>query len=230
VYVPPDGSTHSGTSLGIHFFNDDQVVDAAIERGHLFGGKADSSLAQGDENQSENEWGVGQEEQENGEERPLDDSKLVGKSEFITLESGRLSAVLVASFMKENQDSVSFQGALFNPLWQRLKLQGADSNLNWRYERTSGNDSMLRTWCYVPPSSDLGSKGRRGSDFFLTEEEVVLIVLEEALKVRDLSSWFKKSKSSISSLIAILTRSVQNNMVSSNCFAIHTEPPLNSYH
>ena len=35
VYVPADGATHPGTQLGIHFFNSDQVIEAATQRGDL---------------------------------------------------------------------------------------------------------------------------------------------------------------------------------------------------
>lgn len=160
-------------------------MDAAIARGHI-PGKSDSSLAQSHnksgnaaEAHSENEWDG---EVENGgdlPDEPLDDSKLVGEFELITLESGRVVIELVASFTKENQDSVSFQAALWNPVWQRLKAQGGMLKLNWRYERCSGIDMITRTWCYVPPSSDLGSKGKKGVDFFLKEEDVMLKVVSQ---------------------------------------------------
>ena len=211
--MPPDGSTHAGTSLGIHFFHGEQVVDAAIKRGHIIADNGESSIPLSQ--QSENEWSDVLEEKTNGQQAnaPIDDSKLVGRSKIITLESGRLSIELVEIFMRQNQESVSFKAALFNPLWQRLKIQGGESNKNWRYEKCTGASSLSRNWCHVPPSSDLGSKGKKGVDFFVTEEEVVLQVLQEARQIPTLSS-FVTNHESISSFIAILTRAVEVGMVS----------------
>ena len=213
VYVPPDGSTHAGTSLGIHFFHAEQVLDAAIKRGHIIIDNGESSIALSQ--RSENEWSDEQEEKASGQQAnvPIDDSKLVGRSKLITLESGRLGIELIESFMRQNQESASFKASLFSPLWHRLKMQGGESNKNWRYERCTGVTSLSRNWCHVPPSSDLGSKGKKGADFFVTEEEVVLQVLQEVRQIPELSS-FVTNHESMSSLTAILTRAVEDDMVS----------------
>lgn len=207
--MPPDGSTHKGCSLGIHFFHGEQVMDAAMKRGHISSENGD--LSNTVSHQSENEWSDANEEEDDGQllDAPMDDSKLVGPSKLITVETGRLSIELVASFMKD--ESVSFKATLFNPIWQRLKVQGLD--LNWKYEKCTGAVSLSRNWCYVPPSSDLGSKGYKGSDFFVKEEDVVLQVLQDAITLLDLSPLVTKYATSISPFMAILTRAVQDEMV-----------------
>ena len=207
--MPPDGSTHKGCSLGIHFFHGEQVMDAAMKRGHISSENGD--LSNTVSHQSENEWSDANEEEDDGQllDAPMDDSKLVGPSKLITVETGRLSIELVASFMKD--ESVSFKATLFNPIWQRLKVQGLD--LNWKYEKCTGAVSLSRNWCYVPPSSDLGSKGYKGSDFFVKEEDVVLQVLQDAITLLDLSPLVTKYATSISPFMAVLTRAVQDEMV-----------------
>lgn len=210
--MPPDGATHSGTSLGIHFFHGDQVMEAAMKRGHL-----NTNI---DNDDVENEWNDEQQENSNREQFStalMDDSSLVGSSKIITLETARLSAELMVAFSKENQESVSFQAVFFNPLWQRLKVQGTDLNLNWKYDKCTGTNSLSRNWCYVPPSSDLGAKGKSGVDFFVREEEVVLQVLQAAQKVPSLAPLFTKIHSYTLSFMTTLTRAVQENMVSLNC-------------
>ena len=201
-----------GCSLGIHFFFGEQVIDAAIKRGHISSGN--DELPNNVSHQSENEWSDAKEEEEDGQllDAPMDDSKLVGPSNLITVETGRISVELVAGFMKEDQES-SFKATLWNPIWQRLKSQSQGLDLNWKYEKCTGAASLSRNWCYVHPSSDLGSKGRKGRDFFVKEEDVVLQVLQDAITLPDLSSLINKYAASIASFMQILTRAVQDEMV-----------------
>ena len=224
VYVPPDGSTHAGTQLGIHFFDDiHQAVEAAIKRGDLpqTSGKAPSpkksappkpKAPKANKKRSpEKPHYPGYTELTN--DNPLDDTKLCGKSKILTLESAKACIDLVALFAV-NDDR--FVGSFFQPLWNRLKSQGADadtnSDINWRYEAFRGD--LSRNWCFVPPSSTLGAKGVLGKDYYLTEEQVVLCVLKEVLtmKGKDISCFLDDQRESFATLIPVLTRAVDGSM------------------
>ena len=117
---------------------------------------------------------------------PLDDSTLYGSLKLVTLESAQLCIRLVADFIREEEENVSFIRSVFDPLWQRLKNQGSEVGLNWKYEQNR-NSLSTRNWCFVPPCSTLGTKGIQGEDFFVTEEEVVLSVLHEVKSLNERS-------------------------------------------
>jgi hypothetical protein len=206
VYMPPDGATHRGTTVGIHFFLADEVIEAAAARGHLSGSDGEAYDALNQPAEAEKEWSDEQVD-ETVLAGPMDDSKLCGDSKLITLETGRQCLELSASFMRE--ESASFMGVLFDPLWQCLKTQGK-SKLNWGYEKYT---SLTRNWCFVPPSSKLGAKGDNGTDFYLSEEGIVLKVLEESVKMPELAPLFSKHCAALSKLMPILARAVENDMV-----------------
>ena len=255
VYVPKDGSTHTGTQLGIHFFDCDGVIAAALERGDLVGRRlnsttpkeaaklnspdptanrrkalsaksahtkqttspvqkkttisepvspdptanrkktlsaksartkrATSPVQTKKMTNSELSFGKTSEPVQTKKmassepvhypghsmlpsNTPMDDTKLVGKLKLLTLESVQACINVLATFMNDN-DHDRFVGTLFQPLWARLKDQGADeSNLSWRYE-TYRNPLSSRNWCFVPPCSELGNKGQVGKDYFISE-------------------------------------------------------------
>lgn len=194
-------------------------MDAAIKRGHIEDTKSNTTIESvikienelGSE--SENGWNSSREVEQEQADAHMDDLKLVGDSN-ITLETGRVSIELVISFMEEDQDTVSFRAALFDPIWQRLKSQGEEIGLNWKYERCTKMAALSRNWCCVPPLSDLGSKGMRGFDYFVTEEETVLHVLQEVQRLSEFSSLITANITSITPLIKNLSYAIENDMVS----------------
>ena len=72
----------------------------------------------------------------------------------------------------------------------------------------------------MPPSSKLGAKGDNGTDFYLSEEGIVLKVLEESVKMPELAPLFSKHCAALSKLMPILARAVENDMV---CMVMCTE-------
>ena len=232
MYVPKDGATHTGTKLGIHFYHSDQVMKAAIDRGDI------QSNNDGDISASESHESVHlsrdsetsdisisnvSRTKHNKDEfcghkvlsfgTPLDDSELRGSSRLITLESARVCICLATSFLEEG--SVQFRGTFFDPLWQRLKEQGVESGLNWRYEPIR-NSLSSRNWCFVPPCSRLGAKGEQGKDYYMTEEPVVLSVLKEVESLNkasdSLSGVLADNPKCLSTIIVVLTRAVDDSL------------------
>lgn len=144
------------------------------------------------------------------EDAPMDDSKLLGKSKSLTLESAQSCINILANFMLEN-DHERFNGHFFQPLWTRLKDQGADVGLNWRYEKYSAALSS-RNWAFVPPYSVLGVKGKLGKDYYLSEEQVALSVLKEVNTMKEVSHLLTKHKESFSVTLGVLTRAVDEDL------------------
>ena len=298
VYVPKDGSTHTGTQLGIHFFDCDGVIAAALERGDLVGRRlngttpkeaaklnspdptanrkktlsaksahtkqttcpiqkkttnsepvspdptanrkktlgaksartkrATSPVQTKKMTNSELSFGKTSEPVQTKKMAssepvhypghsmlpsniPMDDTKLVGKLKLLTLESVQASINILATFMNDN-DHDRFVGTLFQPLWARLKDQGADeSNLSWRYE-TYRNPLSSRNWCFVPPCSELGNKGQVGKDYFISEESVVLCVLEEVSTLKQVSDLVADHEESFSTILPVLTSAVEEGL------------------
>jgi hypothetical protein len=214
VYVPKDGATHPGTQLGIHFFDCDQVITAAIARGDLidicshsistnFLGKADL--------QSE----TIQHRQDHAHTKsisstPMDDSKFCGTLNLLTLESARACINILSNFL-QNKDHKKFRGDCFDSMWQRLKEQGAGPETKWRYDKNS-NPLATCSWCFVPPSSTLGGKGQVGKDYFETEEQVVLTVLKEIRSLKEVSHLFVEHSESFSAVFPVLERAVAENI------------------
>ena len=225
VYVPKDGATHTGTQLGIHFFDNDGVIAAAVERGDLTVGKTGkTSITNVKSAKPAKSSPVPTKKKKISEQptvhypghtilesdTPLDDSKLVGKLKLITLESAQASINFLANFMKEN-DHDRFVGHIFNPLWTRLKDQGSELGLNWRYDPYR-NTLSPRNWCFVPPSSKLGVKGKVGKDYFISEEHVVLCVLNEISTMKQVSHLVAQHEESFSTIVPVLTRAVEENL------------------
>jgi len=213
VYVPKDGATHSGTQLGIHFFDCDQVIAAAIQRGDLidtcshsistnFPGKAD---LQTESIQHRHDHA----HTKPISSTPMDDSKFCGTLNLLTLESARACINILANFL-QNKDN-KFRGDCFDSMWQRLKEQGATPEMKWRYDKNS-NPLATCSWCFVPPSSTLGRKGQIGKDFFETEEQVVLAVLNEIRSLKEVSHLFVEHSESFSAVFPVLERAVAENI------------------
>lgn len=236
MYVPRDGATHVGTQLGIHFFDCDQVIDAAIERGDLVGNSSKKETAprvkktsaphvvgpaaqSSDQTNKKYSAPVVQYPghkviQNDTPSQTMDDSKLCGSSKLLTLESAQAFLNIVTSFMREDNHD-RFMGSFFNPLWIRLKNQGSgganDSGLNWRYDTL--RDSLAPTpWCFVPPGNGLGSKGVVGKDYFVTETEVALVVLKEVGTVEEVSHLYAEHADLFSVILPVLTRAVDENL------------------
>mmetsp|Transcript_16550 Transcript_16550/g.35758 ORF Transcript_16550/g.35758 Transcript_16550/m.35758 type:complete len:2289 (+) Transcript_16550:224-7090(+) len=213
VYVPKDGATHVGTQLGIHFFDCDQVIAAAIERGDLVDATCTVEPVQPGTSDLQTKK-KSSEPIRSGHtilrsDAPMDDSRLCGSLKLLTLESAQAFINIVAKFMCEDDDR--FIGSFFNPMWNRLKDQGADSGLNWRYDPYR-NTLSSRYWCFVPPSSTLGVKGVVGKDYFLTEEQVAFCVLKEVSTMKEASHLLADHAESLSVLLPVLTRAVDENM------------------
>jgi len=223
VYVPKDGATHPGTQLGIHFFHSDQVIQAAVKRGdlspsHGFANPKASELATNETNsETEKDGSTG-----NGvisSVSPFDSPETRLKSQILTLETAELCINLAVSFARNNIDeTVSFRGLFFDPLWQRLKTQGSDiglSEMNWRYEKNPDTLST-RNWCFVTPCSNAGVKGKQGEDYFVSEEQLVLRVMSEVVSLQDkpvaLSRLISDNEDCISTIFPILSRAVDENL------------------
>ncbi len=205
VYVPKDGATHTGTQLGIHFFDCDQVIAAAIERGDLIDScsKTTSTAHPGqpiqvvqDRTQIMNPIS----------DAPMDDSKFCGSLNLLTLESARSCIDILVNFVRKN-DHERFVGLFFTPLWQRLKEQGTGPEMKWRYD-ANRNPLAKCSWCFVPPTSILGSKGKAGYDYFETEEQVALVVLKEVRAVKEVSALVANCTDTFSAVFSVLERAV----------------------
>ena len=203
VYVPKDGATHMGCQIGIHFFEADQVIPEAIRRGDL---NADEHVVLPSK---ENDTPRATNQIKQRIDVAMDDTKLYG---LVTLETARVAIDLVGRFVCGQDSAASFRGQLFDALWQRLKEQGGvDTGNNWRYEPYSSPLSLY-SWCFVPPTSSLGNKGRLGEDYYVREEHLVLGVLQSVTSLSEVSGLLKKKYSAFSTVMPILVRAVDNNM------------------
>ncbi|KAL7553903.1 hypothetical protein ACHAWF_017471 [Thalassiosira exigua] len=137
----------------------------------------------------------------------MDDSRLIGSSKLLTLESTKTAILIACKFVCDDEH---FRRNFFKPLWDCLKDQGSESesNLNWRYGKTS--KSLEREWCFVPPKSVLESKGKLGKDYFLSEEQVVLCVLKEVETMKQLFD--DGAAEAFKTLLPVLNRAVDDNM------------------
>ena len=205
VYVPKDGATHTGTQLGIHFFDCDQVIAAAIERGDLIDSCSTTTSTANpgqpiqivqDRTQIMNPIS----------DAPMDDSKFGGSLNLLTLESARSCIDILVNFVRKN-DHERFVGLFFTPLWQRLKEQGTGPEMKWRYD-ANRNPLAKCSWCFVPPTSVLGSKGKAGYDYFETEEQVALVVLKEVRAVKEVSTLVANCTDTFSAVFSVLERAV----------------------
>ena len=203
VYVPKDGATHAGTQLGIHFFHSEQVIAAAIERGDLIetcGETSGIDLMNSDAEQCDGQ----------SPPRQLLSHRGCGN---LTLTSAHIAIDILGKFMREDNHD-RFVGSFFSPLWSCLKDQGVDADgidLSWRDERYREKLS-IRNWCFVPPSSKGVQGGRLGRDYFLTEEEVVLSVLNEIRALKELSSLCADHADSFEAILPVLERAVDENL------------------
>ena len=202
VYVPKDGATHMGCQVGIHFFEADQVIPEAIRRGDL---NSNEQVVLSNENDTTPQ-------PTNQRKTPLDitmdDTKLY---DSVTLETARVAIDLVGRFVRGQDSAATFRGQLFDALWQRLKEQGAESGNGWRYEPYSSPLSLY-SWCFVPPTSSLGNKGKLGEDYYVREEHLVLGVLESVASLQEVSGLLKQKYIAFSTVMPILARAVENNM------------------
>jgi len=214
VYVPRDGATHPGTQLGIHFFDCDQVVNEAIKRGdYINSGSPEESVQPppkisdmpANSTTSEPVRYPGHRVIES--QSQLNDSELIGNSKLITLESAQFAIKAATDFVRNDE---RFKRSLFNPLWNRLRDQGPQNGLKWRYQPY--RNCLSKDWCFVPPTSNLGAKGVLRKDYFLSEEEVVLCILEEVRTMKETRPVLNENAASISSLISTLTRAVDEDM------------------
>ena len=218
VYVPKDGATHAGTQLGIHFFDCYQVVKAAIARGDLVESGSETSTREESVPSPEGDRTANNKRSERvrypghanlESDTPMDDSKLCGNLKLLTVETAQFAINNVANFFRDEDDR--FVGSFFNPLWNRLKDQGAESGSNWRYEPYR-NSLSTRNWCFVPPSSTLGVKGVHGKDYFLSEEQVALCVLKEVSTMKEISHLLADHAESFSLLLPVLKLAVDEDM------------------
>jgi hypothetical protein len=95
----------------------------------------------------------------------------------------------------------------FAALWQRLKEQGTGPEMKWRYD-ANRNPLAKCSWCFVPPTSNLGSKGKAGYDYFETEEQVALVVLKEVRAVKEVSTLLANRTDTFSAVLSVLERAV----------------------
>lgn len=208
VYVPKDGATHTGTQLGIHFFDCDQVIAAAIERGDLTDSfnKSTSAIHSRQPIQLVQDHA----QTKPTTDTPMDDSRFCDTLNLLTLESARSCIHILANFAK-NDDHERFVGKFFTPLWQRLREQGSKPEMQWRYD---ANRKPLAkcNWCFVPPTSILGGKGKVGIDYFETEEHVALVIMKEVRAVKELSHMLADHTKSFSEVFLVLERSVDENL------------------
>lgn len=208
VYVPKDGATHAGTQLGIHFFDCDQVIAAAIDRGDIIDScsKSTSKIHPVQPVQLMQD----QARTKPTSDSSMDDSKFCGASKMLTLESARSCIDILANFVRKN-DHERFVGIFFTPLWQRLREQGAGPEMKWRYD-ANRNPLAKCSWCFVPPTSQLGGKGKAGYDYFETEEQVALVVLKEVRSIQELSIVLADHNESFSSVFPVLERAVEEKL------------------
>lgn len=190
-----------GCQVGIHFFEADQVIPEAVKRGDL----------NGNETVQPNENGIAPQpikQLKQPLDLKMDDTNLY---DLVTLETARVAIDLVGRFVRGQDSAATFRGQLFDALWQRLKEQGAESGSRWRYEPYSSPLSLY-SWCFVPPSSSLGNKGKLGEDFYVREEHLVLAVLQSVSSLKEISGLLKQKHSAFATVMPILNRAVQNNM------------------
>lgn len=195
MYVPKDGATHSGTQLGIHFFADfEQVIASAIARGDLTEG---CSEVKSNDNVSKHRSPV----------KVINSDKLTISSVYTIID------ILTKFVQEDNHDR--FVGSFFTPLWICLKDQGMNAagttDLSWKWE-SNRNKLSTRNWCFVPPSSKIGTDGQVCVDYFLTEEQVVLCVLKEISTLKELSSVYADHESSFVSITPVLEMAVNDNL------------------
>ena len=164
----------------------------------------------------------------------VNDTKLVGANQLITLETAQYAIHLVSEYQTINHPSKTFRKDLFDPLWQRLKEQGCNdtltkshmkankrrygskgttkfSNISWRSERNIDKLSIYN-WVYVPPTSTFGQdkKGMYvpGVDYYNTEERLVRDVLQEISTLDEFSDLYAANVDYFSSIMPILDRAV----------------------
>jgi len=162
----------------------------------------------------------------------VNDTKLIGINQLITLDTAQYAIHLVSEYQTINNPSKTFRKDLFDPLWQRLKEQGCNdtltkkhikakkrnstgttkfSNVSWRSERNIDKLSIYN-WVYVPPTSTFGQdkKGMyvTGVDYYNTEERLVRDVLQEISTLDDLSDLYAANIDYFSSIMPILDRAV----------------------
>ncbi|KAL3822297.1 hypothetical protein ACHAXA_005930, partial [Cyclostephanos tholiformis] len=206
VYVPKDGATHAGTQLGIHFFDCfNDVIAAATARGDL-----DESLSETTVTDLKNSK-ADQHMEDSNHRRHGDPRCDRARGNILTLASARTIIGILSNFMRAG-DHDRFVGSLFQPLWNCLKDQGGDvTNIAWRHERYRDKLS-IRNWCYVPPSSKGVQEGQLGTDYYLTEEQVVLCVLKEISLLKELSSLCSDHADSFDAILPVLERAVDENL------------------
>ena len=151
---------------------------------------------------------------------PLDDAALRGPSNLLTLESARQAVHLVAQFARDEASaggvkgasSVTFIRSLFDPLWQRLKAQGCGKDGHrWRSEPTRGK-LPSRSYAFVPPRSKLGTKGKTGEDYYLSEAHVARVVLSEISAIKGVSNVYSENAHYFLLILPILERAVAENV------------------
>ncbi len=217
VYVPKDGATHAGTQLGIHFFDSlDDVIAVAQARGDL-----NESLNETTETDLKN-IEADQRSKDSNHRRHINlrcdieslPHQLIGNradGNILTLASAKTIIGILASFIRSG-DHDRFVGSFFQPLWNCLKDQGKDfADIGWRHERNREKLS-IRNWCFVPPSSKGVQDGRLGTDYFLTEEHVVLCVLQEICVLEELTSLCSAHADSLEAIMPVLERAVDENL------------------
>ena len=179
----------------------------------------------------------------------VNDTKLVGNQQLITLDTAQYAIHLVSEYQTINHPSKTFRKDLFDPLWQRLKEQGCNdtltkshmkankrrygnkgttkfSNISWRSERNIDKLSIYN-WVYVPPTSTFGhdKKGMNvpGVDYYNTEERLVRDVLQEISALDELSDLYAANVDYFSSIMPILERAVSQGIDYKNAAASVSE-------
>ena len=179
----------------------------------------------------------------------INDTKLVGTHQLITLDTAQYAIHLVLEYHFETNPSKTFRKNLFDPLWQRLKEQGCNdtltkkhikakkrrygnkgttklSSISWRSERNIDKLSIYN-WVYVPPTSKFGQdkKGMYvpGVDYYNTEERLVRDVLQEISTLDELSDLYAANIDYFSSIMPILDRAVSQGIDYKNAAALVLE-------
>lgn len=181
----------------------EDAFKAAVARGDFEGSFDSEAARQKNMKDEEIEWHHPENESLRND-APMDDSNLSGKMELLTLATAQTAIATVANFIRQDDRFIS---SCFNPIWTRLKVQGAEHKLSWRYEPYR-DPLATKSWCLVPSNSTLAAKGVQGRDYFLQEEELVLTVLKEVSTMKEVSHLYAENVKSFDAVLNTLTRAV----------------------
>lgn len=150
---------------------------------------------------------------ENQNDLTLDDTVLRGSSLALTEKSASKCFYLIMNFLVNNHIKRNFRKDLWLPLWNCIKDEQGSSvkGLGWRYEKSRG-DQLGRNFWFCPPTSQLGSKGAFGRDYFTNEESVVAFLLRD-IKISGMSSISEKGhRELVDNFQLLLSRAIEDHL------------------